>query len=444
MQRFLFNQFYRVYRLSRRVTRRLTGNGMIIVAATALTATIGIDTKSNLNSLTFSFFTILLVIAIISSRRRKLNIIFRRDLPVFATVEEPVSYTLTIQNKSNKAIEETSVIDQLKDHPPTFNQFKTTSQPNNTKVNFFDRVVGYPKWVWLNARNRGGDIPPTPLPDIRPDQTARIDISFTPKRRGTIHFDALWMLRPDPLGLINSLQLISKPDSITVLPLRYEIPVQTLSGSSAFQPGGVSLASHTGDSEEFVSLRDYRPGDSMRSIHWKSWAKTGKPIIKETQPEYIVRNALVLDTCIDTKYADHFEHSVSIAASFLQTLDTRESLIDLLFVGETTCQLTMGRGVGHRHELLKAVANARIASQDKFHNLEQTVISQAKSFSGCILVFSQWEDNQKNLFNRLKQKRITCIALVVCNDDETVIDRLTKQGCIPIPVSDIKNRLASL
>ena len=56
------------------------------------------------------------------------------------------------------------------------------------------------------------------------------------------------------------------------------------------------MASSVGESEEFVSLRDYRRGDPMRHIHWKSWAKTGKPIVKEFQDEFFVRHALILDT----------------------------------------------------------------------------------------------------------------------------------------------------
>jgi uncharacterized protein (DUF58 family) len=56
------------------------------------------------------------------------------------------------------------------------------------------------------------------------------------------------------------------------------------------------MASNIGQSEEFVSLREYRRGDPPRHIHWRSWAKAGKPIVKEFEDEFFVRHALVLDT----------------------------------------------------------------------------------------------------------------------------------------------------
>ena len=38
----------------------------------------------------------------------------------------------------------------------------------------------------------------------------------------------------------------------------------------------VALASSVGQSDEFVALRDYRRGDPLRHIHWKSVSKTGR------------------------------------------------------------------------------------------------------------------------------------------------------------------------
>ena len=99
------------------------------------------------------------------------------------------------------------------------------------------------------------------------------------------------------------------------------------------QSGSVSLASSVGDSEEFVSLRDYRPGDPLRRIHWKSRAKTGQPVVREEQSEYFVRQALILDTFQPESESTILEEAISIAASFACDFHTQESLLDLMFVG---------------------------------------------------------------------------------------------------------------
>src|SRR5436309_13793519 len=107
-----------------------------------------------------------------------------------------------------------------------------------------------------------------------------------------------------------------------------------------YQEGGVAMASNIGRSEEFVSLREYRSGDPYRHIHWRSWAKVGKPIVKEFEDEFFVRHALVLDTFIDDPQADVFEEAISVASSFACALESKESLLDLLFVGPEAFCLT--------------------------------------------------------------------------------------------------------
>ena len=91
-----------------------------------------------------------------------------------------------------------------------------------------------------------------------------------------------------------------------------------------------------------MALRDYRPGDPPRHIHWRSWAKMGRPIVKEFEDEFFVRHALILDTFCEAPEADRFEESVSVAASFACSLQTQDSLLDLLFVGPAVLK-------GHRN-----------------------------------------------------------------------------------------------
>ncbi|HDS09079.1 MAG TPA: DUF58 domain-containing protein, partial [Firmicutes bacterium] len=65
-----------------------------------------------------------------------------------------------------------------------------------------------------------------------------------------------------------------------------------------YQPGGISLASSTGDSTEYIDNREYQPGDPLKKIDWKAFSRFQKPIIKVYQEEYFVRVAIILDTYI--------------------------------------------------------------------------------------------------------------------------------------------------
>jgi uncharacterized protein (DUF58 family) len=80
---------------------------------------------------------------------------------------------------------------------------------------------------------------------------------------------------------------------VLILPRRYPLPAIALPGTAKYHEGGVALAASVGQSEEYVALRDYRHGDPLRHIHWRSWARVGKPVVKEFEDEFFVRHALM-------------------------------------------------------------------------------------------------------------------------------------------------------
>ena len=94
-------------------------------------------------------------------------------------------------------------------------------------------------------------------------------MELTPLRRGLLRLKGVTLARADALGLFRSFVNVTKPETMLILPKRYPISPLSLPGRLQYQPRGVSLASKIGQSEEFMALRDYRPGDPPRRIAWK-------------------------------------------------------------------------------------------------------------------------------------------------------------------------------
>ena len=122
------------------------------------------------------------------------------------------------------------------------------------------------------------------------------------------------MARTDPFGLFRAFTKFQAPETVLILPKRYPLPPIILPGTTRFQQGGVALALNVGQSDEFVLLREYRRDDPIRRIHWRSWARIGKPIVREFEDEFFSRYALVLDTFSDEPYSEPFEEAVSVAS----------------------------------------------------------------------------------------------------------------------------------
>jgi uncharacterized protein (DUF58 family) len=231
-------------------------------------------------------------------------------------------------------------------------------------------------------------------------------------RRGTLKLEGASVARADPLGLVRSLARVRLPDKVVVLPRRYNLPQIVLPGARRYQHGGVALASSVGDSEEFMSLRDYRPGDPLQRIHWKSYARSGKPVVKEYQDEFFERHALALDTFTGRGDAA-FEEAVSLAASFACTLDTQESLLDLVFVGSESYCYTAGRGQMQPGSLVEILAGVRPAAGQPFRRLHDAVLARRAALSGCILILLAWDEPRQALVRALQQCGVPLKVLLV-------------------------------
>jgi len=201
-------------------------------------------------------------------------------------------------------------------------------------------------------------------------------------------------------------------------------------GGRKHHSGGIALTTSVGESEEFVSLREYRPGDPLRKLHWKSWAKIGKPIVKEYQEEFFVRHVLILDTFVGANQAEAFEEAISLAASFACAVQTQESLLDLIFVGLEVYCFTAGRGLGQTDKILEVLADVQPCGTKPFDALFPTVMSKASFCSGCICIFVSWDEPRQKLVQLLRQLDIPVFVLVILQPDDTSIPD-------PGPLSDV-------
>ncbi|NJL59917.1 MAG: DUF58 domain-containing protein [Desulfobacteraceae bacterium] len=106
-------------------------------------------------------------------------------------------------------------------------------------------------------------------------------------------------------------------------------------------------------------------------------AKTGKPVVREYQSEFFVRHALILDTFQQERYSQNFEDAVSLAASIACTVQTQETLLELMFVDSRFYSFTAGRGLGHPERILEILASVSPSRDIPFSVLEESVLARS-------------------------------------------------------------------
>jgi uncharacterized protein (DUF58 family) len=74
-----------------------------------------------------------------------------------------------------------------------------------------------------------------------------------------------------------------------------------------------------GVSVEFASYREYAPGDDLRRLDWRAYARSNRHFVKQYEEESNLRATILLDASASMKYGDgpltKFDYAATVAAS---------------------------------------------------------------------------------------------------------------------------------
>jgi len=407
--------------LRRRI--RPGGMGLFIVIVVATGAAAGSADPPVFQVFSLACSLVFVALLCLPFRRAKLEAV--RDLPLHATAGQPLTYHVSLRNLRKRPLRRFELLETPPDPRPRKEVFLASREPGEEKRNFFDRGLAWYRWNWLCETRqifeggRGASID-----RLKSAGTMKLAVSMTPKRRGVIRMNDLRVLLPDPMGLFQRCRKVPAPAaSLAVLPKRYPLPRFELPGSARFQPGGEATARHSGATGEFTGLRDYQAGDPLRLIHWPTWARTGKPVVKELEDTFFPRHGLILDTFPVAGDDDLFEDAISVAASFVVAVDARESLIDLMFIAGHEQVVTAGQGIARAETLLEVLAGVESSPLEDFDSLAKLVLRHGEDLAGCLCVFSGWSESRARLLNRLNRAGIETSALILCRERPQALPR---------------------
>ncbi len=136
--------------------------------------------------------------------------------------------------------------------------------------------------------------------------------------RGRFAIGPLTVRLTDPFGCAELGRAFSSAEVLLVTPVVWPLPPVRLGGE--WLGGGEGRSSQVSASgEPDVSIREYREGDDLRRIHWRTSARTGELMVRRDEQPRQRRATLLLDTRRDAHRGEgptaSFEWAVSAAAS---------------------------------------------------------------------------------------------------------------------------------
>jgi uncharacterized protein (DUF58 family) len=155
----------------------------------------------------------------------------------------------------------------------------------------------------------------------------------------------------DALGLFSPRRLLPDIRPFDVFPQVHAVGgLERLGARSSFAPSDPT-AGRAGRSAAYLGVRDFRPGDDVRRVHWPATARYARPMVKEFELDLAPYFTLFLDLGRDhragTGRKSTLEYVVRTAASLLATAARRGDTVQLF--GEACEPLAVPPGRGELH-----------------------------------------------------------------------------------------------
>jgi uncharacterized protein (DUF58 family) len=182
------------------------------------------------------------------------------------------------------------------------------------------------------------------------------------RRRGLFQFGPATISGSDPFGLFRSTRSIGEVRSILVYPRTVDLtglalPAGQFLGGDRRRVGWHQTTAHVS------GVRDYRPGDSVRHVHWPSTAHAGRLMVKEFDVEPIADVWIFLDleSSVQRGSGDESteEYGVTIAASLGRHFLTQGRSVGLVAIASEHRILAVDRGQRQLTKLLEDLAVVR-------------------------------------------------------------------------------------
>ncbi len=188
---------------------------------------------------------------------------------------------------------------------------------------------------------------------------------------------------------------------------------------------GLHKSPFHGFSVEFAQHREYAPGDDLRRIDWKVYARSDRHYIKEYEEETNLVAYVLLDVSESMRYASgelsKLEYGSYIAASLAYLmLNQRDSVGLALFDSKVRRFICDSSNPGHRAELIDALEGLKPTGKTDLGEVLQYMVGQVRR-RGMLIVISDLLTDPDRLLTGLKHirhRRHEVIVFHVLDQDE--------------------------
>lgn len=231
--------------------------------------------------------------------------------------------------------------------------------------------------------------------DVPAGGTGSVSGTMRDLRRGEYLFSPPLLSSGDPFGLFTAARQMEEkavPTArLTVFPRPFPIEYLSIASDLSWSISGLEPTNNAGASGDFLGTREYRPGDSVRAIHWPLSARMGDLIVKEFERNASTELTIFLD--LDAKAAwgqgrEHtLEYAIRIATSVSEYAARRGNSVSLVAHASQWIVLPPGKGAYHQQMLMHYLAAFGPTGSTPFNFVIGQMAPRLKEGGSAVIIF---------------------------------------------------------
>lgn len=236
-------------------------------------------------------------------------------------------------------------------------------------------------------------------------------------RRGRYEIGPFSIYLFDPWGLFFFKKTFFLYSELYVYPRTFHIPKFPPLVKGTVPWFGIGTSRVSGDEHEFYGIREYKPGDPIKRIHWLSTARKNKLIVKQFQHQVFFRATIIFNLDKDKNFGEGkesvAEYTIKIAASVAKYFIERNVSVEIIaHIGEIA-HIPFNKGAEHLEDIFRLLTIAQAESKISLDELFQEFAPYIPSDSSLIVIMldQDWEFLPAML--SLKARNISLIPLIL-------------------------------
>jgi uncharacterized protein (DUF58 family) len=188
---------------------------------------------------------------------------------------------------------------------------------------------------------------------------------------------------------------------------------------------GMHRSPYFGQSVEFLQHRQYTPGDDLRHVDWKAWAKQDRLYVKQFEEETNLRCTMLVDASASMQYGrgplNKYEYAATVATSLAYLLlKQHDAVACMAFDEKIRARSPLNSTRQHLQTIVKTLDASKPRDKTNVGTI-LTDIAESVSRRGMVVVISDLlGDVEATLrgLRLLRQRGHDTLVLHVMDDDE--------------------------